>query len=621
MKKWLKLFSKRDKVTVSEQDSNIGVKSDEKEMTTDEPELMQKEKSINQDKEENKKNGISALIVELVFSVLLLVSICALRTVHLFANNVELVKFSDLGKDLWIFMGVSIVVFAILRIFLRKPYFACLITAFATFFAVNFNLLIDFMRLFVNKYLNASIGGIIIFAVLVIGFIFLIRFIYKKKLSVSVITKILAVTFAGLVLFNVIMATVAMNKVASAQEEQEVVIATPQQTVEEVTPEPTEAVAVPQATPEPTVEATPEAFGLPNIYFFMLDEYSSFDMMEKYYGYGNKAFNTFLTTNGFNVIRESYSTDTQTGHSIADTLNLEYISRHLSSSECLKSIYDATLFTALSELGYSQFQMSTSNKYFRGIVSLRSDEGEEALEEIVNMFGDEEAGDIVSESSISEAFSGLFESDADAIMYEDPDGINEWGFYPSDVIRETDRYDDHKYKTYINTLLKVFEFYENPDNYVTTKPKVTYTYMTAAHVPFVFNKYGSVLSYNQSRNWENTDVYLGQYKFITKHMTASISTIIENDPDSIIIIMSDHGIRYHADCGKKHTFYITDKDSCRIMNAVYIKGEQYDMEGLSAINTLRYVLSLYDGVDYSPIEDPITSDSPDRLKGIIPKPR
>ena len=226
MKKWLKLFGKRDKKAVSEQNLNTGVKSDEKVKATDEPELMQKEKNIHANKEENKKNSTSTFIAELVFSVLLLVSICALRTVHLYANNVELVKFSDLGKDLWIYMGVSIAVFAILRVFLRKPYFACLITAFATFFAVNFNLLIDFMRLFVNKYLHASIGGIIIFAVLVTGFIFLIRFIYKKKLSVSVITKILAATFAGLVLFNVVMASVALNKVASAQEAQEIVTVT-----------------------------------------------------------------------------------------------------------------------------------------------------------------------------------------------------------------------------------------------------------------------------------------------------------------------------------------------------------------------------------------------------------
>ena len=147
---------------------------------------------------------------------------------------------------------------------------------------------------------------------------------------------------------------------------------------------------------------------------------------------------------------------------------------------------------------------------------------------------------------------------------------------------------------------------------------MTYTYMLATHVPFMFDEYGGIIPYGQNRNWEDPSVYLNQYKFINKHMMATLSTIVEHDPDSIIVMMSDHGIRYHADCTLKHTFYITDKDSCRIMNAVYIKGQQYDIEGLSGINTLRFILSLYDGLDYPPIEDPITPDSPDDLTGIIP---
>ena len=104
-------------------------------------------------------------------------------------------------------------------------------------------------------------------------------------------------------------------------------------------------------------------------------------------------------------------------------------------------------------------------------------------------------------------------------------------------------------------------------------------------------------------------------------MMAITSTIIRNDPNSIIILMSDHGIRYHGEANQKQTFYITDKDSCRVMNAVYFKGQKLDIEGLSGINTLRYILSLYGGQEYPPIQDPITSASPDSLKGIIPKSR
>ncbi len=624
MKSWLKLFKTKNIDNLN--DTNINVKSmknkkDSKEHGAEANKITAEQKEL--EKEINKeKPSRRSFVIELVFSILLIAAVCALRTVHLFANNVGLVTFADLGKSMWIFMGTSIAVFVVLRIFIRKPYFAGVFAAFGTFFAVNFNLLVDLLRLFIAKYRNAAIGGIILYAVLIVGFFFILRVLYKKNIKLNAITKILSVTFACLVVFNVVMAAATMGK---NDEGIEVASADPTPTpAAQTTPEP--VVSTPEPTIKPTTEITaeptPEPFGQPNIYFFILDEYSSFDMMSKYYGYNNLGFENFLVTNDFNISRETYSTDNQTGHSIADLLNLEYISRRLSSSQCLKKIYDSPFFTTVSDLGYSQFQMSSTNKYFRGIVSLNSDEGTEAYGDIVNMFGDEEADDIVSDSSISDAFSELFGGeDIDDVLYEDLDGINEWGFYPSDVIRETDRFKDHKYEKYIDKILSVFDYYEDPSNYTPTMPKVTYTYMTAAHVPFIFNEYGTVLPYSKSRDWEDTDVYLGQYIFISKHMMASISTIIENDPDSIIIVMSDHGIRYHADCNRKHTFYITDKDSCRIMNAVYIKGEQYDIEGLSAINTLRFVLSLYEGQDFPPIEDPITSDSPDSLKGIIPKPR
>ena len=127
----------------------------------------------------------------------------------------------------------------------------------------------------------------------------------------------------------------------------------------------------------------PEEFGLPNIYFFILDEYSSFDMMKKYYDYDNKALDDFLNVKGFNVIRESYATDNQTEHSMCDMLNLSYISRHYSKSKCYKAIASSKMFKVLSGLGYSQFQYSTSSSHFKGIVSLDSKAGRKALESVI----------------------------------------------------------------------------------------------------------------------------------------------------------------------------------------------------------------------------------------------
>jgi len=361
-----------------------------------------------------------------------------------------------------------------------------------------------------------------------------------------------------------------------------------------------------------------EEFGLPNIYFFILDEYSSFDMMKKYYDYDNKELDDFLNDKGFNVIRESYSTDNQTEHSICDTLNLSYISRHYSDSKCYKAIANAKLYKALSDLGYTQLQYSTSTKPFKSIVSLDSRAGRKAFESII------------IEKSKNNNSGGIVPAETSALLNGEPAGaelkgssatLTKWGFYTSQYIRSTKEYKRAAQRGHADKILSIFDYFEDPYNYPVTKPRVIYCYMTAAHVPFTFDQYGGIIRSSDSRNWRDKDVYLNQYKFISKHLMATVSTIIANDPDSIIIIMSDHGIRYHADCAKKMKFVITDKDSLRIMNAVYIKGRKYDdMQGLSAINTLRYILRLY-GLDYPPIKDPVNSGSPDCLRGIIPRSR
>jgi hypothetical protein len=542
------------------------------------------------------------VVPELIFSVFLLAAICALRTVQIYASNAGQVAFADLGSSMWIYMGISIAVFSILRIFLRKPYFVCIFVAFGTFLAVNFDLLVGLVRLFVNKYSTAAIGGMALYAVLLVGLFFLLRLLYKKKFPADMLVRVLSVTFSGLVLFNAVMAFVASGKAAAVR---------------------AAATAEPVATATATAESlaiNPDSasIGKPNVYFFVLDEYSPFEILKKYYGYDNAVFNTFLKLEGFNVSKESYATDNQTEHSGSDLLNLDYISRNLSKDACYKAISNAKLFKIFTGLGYTQAQLSTNNTFFNGIPSLDPNIKPDA--DNVTLDG-EDVGEIVAENSIADAFSSLLGGDANSDTPVDTKALNKWGVYSSDYIRNTKEFKQNKYKNFASNMLKIFDYYENPANYAASAPRVTYTYLMTPHVPFLFNQYGGILPNSQRINWEDTNVYLNQYKFVTKHMMAMISTIIENDPESIIIVMSDHGIRYHADCNLKHTFYVTDKDSCRIMNAVYVKGQKLDIEGLSGVNTLRLIVRLYGLQNYPPINDPINAASPDSLKGIIPKPR
>ncbi len=557
---------------------------------------------------ERKKHSKGPFAMELVFSILLLSSMCALRTVQVYANNTELVSFADLGNSIWLSTLISLTAFALLRIFLRKPYFACVLVAFGTFLAVNFSWLIDAARLIKNEYDFAVVVGLLLYIIIITGFVFLLRMLYKKGLNICIFARILSVTFTCLVIFNIVLASVASGQTDLAEKPEDEI---------PVVAYKTPAIVKPAAIPSEPDGVKP--FGLPNVYFFVLDEYGTFDMMSKYYDYDNKTFYDFLTAQGFSVSRESYGTDNQTANCFTDLLNIEYMSKNISKNERQKAIKNAKLFKIFSDLGYYQYQVANS-KYFPGIQSLDIGISQiDSDDEDPNRFGDQAASDVANDSIFGALAELMGGGDSDSKV--DADKLNKWGFYPSDYIRETKEFKKHKSKKKADAILKVFDYFENPANYGENSPRVVYAYMLATHVPFVFDEYGGIIAFNDYRNWENKNVYLNQYKFVSKHLMVSLLTIIQNDPESIIIIMSDHGIRHHADCTKKHTFYINNKDSCRIMNAVYIKGEKHNIEGLSGINTLRYILSQYEGQSYPQVEDPINSGSPDNLRGIIPKPR
>ena len=71
-----------------------------------------------------------------------------------------------------------------------------------------------------------------------------------------------------------------------------------------------------------------------------------------------------------------------------------------------------------------------------------------------------------------------------------------------------------------------------------------------------------------------------------------VKHIVSKDPESVIVLCSDHSAR-----GIKAGI-----DMCQIFNCVYFRGEEMDIEGLSGINTLRIILNNMFGFDYEMIE-------------------
>lgn len=130
----------------------------------------------------------------------------------------------------------------------------------------------------------------------------------------------------------------------------------------------------------------------------------------------------------------------------------------------------------------------------------------------------------------------------------------------------------------------------------------TLAYFCLPHSPFIVDEEGREVGlggYVGSESWSNKDYYLGQFKYTTsKLMLPILDTIVTDDPDAVIILMSDHGAR--------GTPGVTWEMKTNSLNTVYYRGQDMEIEGLSNVNTLRTVLNRLFSLDYEMVDIPIT---------------
>ena len=587
------------------------------------------------------------LVLEIVLSVLTILAICFLPALHLYISNMEEMELNELMGSVYLFAAIGLGIFAILRVIIRKrPYFAGCVAAVVTFLMVNFSLLTTlFKTLIPNNYIAAIILSMVAAVLLVVGSIFLFLRLCKKESNGRSIMIVLCIVFIGLLLFNVVTCAVKMNGTTdeedaelpqieglSDDEEENPEISVPE--TEEATAEPSPDVTVPPETiapetqqpdtvelteapvetptPEPT--ATPVAkTKTPNIYLLVFDEYGAMGAMEKYYSYDAEPFRNFLRTAHVNWSEHSYSMTKETKVSMTDLNMMDYVAyRKRGNLSTLKSYRkNSTIKKVFSKkLGYQLYQYSTHYTWFISASNLRDSK---TMAKFQKTTADGvETDQILRQQSIFGSFDDLI----GALTPQDKikgnsESLQKYGFYSADEIRESQAFKSHEYKNAANTVLNALEFWEDERNFQSTEKRMIVSYIKSPHVPFMFDEYGQIRSYGTRMYWKDPKYYYGQYLFITKHMEVILKTIISSDPESIIIIMSDHGVRAHDQGFIK----ITEKDNCWSFLALYYQGDEVDIEGMSPINVLRMIATNL-GVKMDPVKDYVTVDSKDDLSDV-----
>ena len=280
----------------------------------------------------------------------------------------------------------------------------------------------------------------------------------------------------------------------------------------------------------------------PNVYWLVFDECADFSTMEQYYGYSDRTVYDYLTDNGFQISDTSHNESGNTVSVLTNCLNLNYV---------VNSDMDAT-------------QMSEYRTDDSLLIKMMSDKGY-----TIRGIGDTEWLGIPSVNF----------SDGSGAQTVEGFGIRQL-ILQNTIIGPFVEYDGTQSA---RLVLESLDYMKDESNFTPNGSQFNVMYLCSPHQPFLFDENGNNVQAANYNNWEDDQYYLGQYIFIMKEIKAITESIVANDPDSVIIIESDHGPRF-----KDGMSY---EDKLKILNAVYFMGEDIsEIEGKSGVNTLRTVL-------------------------------
>ena len=289
----------------------------------------------------------------------------------------------------------------------------------------------------------------------------------------------------------------------------------------------------------------------PNIYFFIPDEMGNNETIKKYFNYDNIAFYENLASMGFTVSENSRSHTIDSLHSLASFFNLREVNHdeNLSIDELHEMIANGILFDLLETAGYEIIGLGAAETHL-GIGT----------------------ADILTRNV------GTVEGYTFAQMIYNNSLFSLLNF-------------DVSLPPAAEQVLYLKNFFETDCLFSDTNGRFHLIYLISPHQPFVFDRNGNIMPTHRWHSWTDPNIYLEQYLYIASLLELWVARIIENDPDSIIIILGDHGPRFLADPITRE-LVISLEYRQSIMNAVYFRGYPIpEIKGMSGVDTLRTVFS------------------------------
>lgn len=368
----------------------------------------------------------------------------------------------------------------------------------------------------------------------------LLAVLVKRKPNLHAGCVILALTFGVLTLISVIQAVPKLIQTASMSQRQE------------------------RREPQVSLSGTQR-----NVYYLLFDEYGGDENLETYFGFDNKEFYGALEQRGFSISHSSYNTEScWTDTLVPNLLNLDYVTDDDMPEKVRRSYLKDPLL----------LQIFTENGYGVNLINHRAYLQDRAARELTHG----QTGDNISEYLFDNSIYcrlPIIKDKLERRMFED--------------------YRDH----YREPLDDALDALRSCAEAAQDGPTLTVSYIQCPHAPFLYNADGSVRTDMASAwYWRDETLYPGQLQYLNTVILEAIDNIQREDPEAVILLLSDHGARVPLHLVEQFGGPRFDAEQetpvmQSILCCAYIPGQTVDIEGDTGINATRKVLNAAFGAD------------------------
>lgn len=301
----------------------------------------------------------------------------------------------------------------------------------------------------------------------------------------------------------------------------------------------------------------------PDIYFLLMDEYASSASLAQWYNYKND-LDSFLLQKKFSIQAHSRSNYNFTPFSMSSILNMSYIQGIKNTkavdisdySKCELLIRDNEVIKLLGAAGYDIVNYSIFN--LAGHPAM-------AKQDFLPL-----NTRLITERT-------LFANIRKDLGWK----LAAW--YPFKWFWGKDILSTNKNNQRFIDLVKKSTAAKN------TRPRFIYAHLYMPHSPFYYDKYGRLkdpATIIREKRAPPVSSYLEYLTYANSRIREMITTIQQQNPQAVIILMGDHGVRFPS----RETFPLRLFQN---LNAVYYPDNDYKLlyDSISGVNQFRVVLN------------------------------